>query len=51
MLRIPSKIVTTHGWPGRLSKWLNYAKESPGIKQKEIRVVSASLTVCALFWS
>ena len=28
---------------GRLSKWLNYAKESRGIKQKEVRVVPAQV--------
>ena len=30
---------------GRLSKWLNYAKESRGIKQKEVRVVSAQCSL------
>ena len=30
---------------GRLSKWLNYAKESRGIKQKEVRVVPAQCSL------
>ena len=30
---------------GLLSKWLNYAKESRGIKQKEVRVVPAQCSL------